>query len=212
MHYPSRTRGTLAACLVILAAAACGGDQEGTDMAATGDTAAVMPAPTTDPAMGAPAGAAAGAIADPEIAAILAASDTAEIAPSRIANDKGQNAQVKQFAQRMITEHGMLSDSLRAMAQQHNITPTPNAMSQQMQTQTQTTVQSLQGLSGAALDSAYVQAMVQSHQTALSTIDSQLLPGAQNPQLRTAIEQKVRPAVAMHLEEIQKIQSSLRSQ
>jgi putative membrane protein len=110
----------------------------------------------------------------------------------------------------MITDHGMLSDSLRAMAQQNNITPTPNPVSQQMQTQTQATVQTLQGLSGAALDSAYVQAMVQSHQTTLNTIDTQLLPAAQNPQLRTALEQKVRPAVAMHLEQAQQIQNSLR--
>jgi putative membrane protein len=206
MHYPSRTRGTLAACLLIFAGACGGGDQEGTDMAATADTAATMPAPTTEPAAGAPAG----AISDPEIAAILAASDTAEILPSRIANEKGQNAQVKQYAQRMITDHGMLSDSLRAMAQQNNIMPTPNPVSQQMQTQTQATVQTLQGLSGAALDSAYVQAMVQSHQTTLNTIDTQLLPAAQNPQLRTALEQKVRPAVAMHLEQAQQIQNSLR--
>jgi putative membrane protein len=103
----------------------------------------------------------------------------------------------------------MLDDSLKAMAQANNLAPAPNPTSQQIQTQTQTTLQSLQGLSGAAFDSAYVQAMVQSHQSAQTAIDSQLIPTAQNPQLKTALEQKVKPTVAMHLEKAQKLQSSL---
>jgi putative membrane protein len=188
--------------LIALAAAGCGGGEEEGDTAAATDTLAMdSAAAPAAPMMG-----------DPEIAAILAASDTAEIQPSQLALQRGQNAAVKEFAQRMVTDHGMLSDSLRAMAQQHNIVPAPGPVSQQMQSQTQTTLQSLQGLNGAAFDSAYVQAMADSHQMALTTIDSQLLPSAQNPQLRASIEQKVRPAVAMHLEQIQQIQGSLGGQ
>ena len=190
------------AALIALLAAGCGGDDEPGDTAASADSvpmdsAAAPAAPT---------------VADPEIAAILAASDTAEIQPSQLALEKGQNAGVKEFAQRMITDHGMLSDSLGAMAQANNLTPTPNATSQQIQSQTQTTLQTLQGLSGAAFDSAYVRAMADSHQMALTTIDSQLIPSAQNPQLRTALEQKIRPAVSMHLDEIRRIQGSLGAQ
>ena len=192
-------RRLVGAALVALLAAGCGGDDEGEDTAASADSASMAPA--TAPA--------APALPDPEIAAILAASDTAEIQPSQLAMQKAQNAGVKEYAQRMINDHGTLSDSLAAMAQANNLMPTPNAMSQQIQSQTQTTLQSLQNLSGAAFDSAYVRAMADSHQMALTTIDSQLIPSAQNPQLRSAIEQKVRPAVAMHLEQIQQIQGSL---
>ena len=192
-------RRLVGAALVALLAAGCGGDDEGEDTAASADSASMAPA--TAPA--------APTLPDPEIAAILAASDTAEIQPSQLAMQKAQNAGVKEYAQRMINDHGTLSDSLAAMAQANNLMPTPNAMSQQIQSQTQTTLQSLQNLSGAAFDSAYVRAMADSHQMALTTIDSQLIPSAQNPQLRTAIEQKVRPAVAMHLEQIQQIQGSL---
>ncbi|MBW3628848.1 MAG: DUF4142 domain-containing protein [Gemmatimonadetes bacterium] len=187
--------------MIVLAGAACGGGEEAADTAAVTDSAATGPAAPAAPAVG-----------DPEIAAILAASDTAEIQPSQLALQKGQNAAVRDFAQRMINDHGMLSDSLRVMAQQNNMAPAPNPASQQMQSQTQTTLQSLQGLSGAAFDSAYVQAMADSHQLTLTTLDSQLIPSAQNPLLRTALEQKVRPAVAMHLEQVQQIQRSLGGQ
>ena len=192
-------RRLVGAVLIALLATGCGGGDEGEDTAATTDSVSMEPA----------AAPAVPAVADPEIAAILAASDTAEIQPSQLALQKAQNAGVRDYAQRMINDHGTLSDSLAAMAQANHLMPTPNAMSQQIQSQTQTTLQSLQGLSGAAFDSAYVRAMADSHQMALTTIDSQLIPSAQNPQLRTAIGQKVRPAVAMHLEQIQQIQGSL---
>ena len=198
---PTLTRRLLGATLIALAAVGCGGGDDAADTAATMDTIPAEAAAPAGPALG-----------DPEIVAILAASDTAEIQPSLLALQKAQNTSVQEYAQRMVNDHGMLSDSLRAMAQQNNLAPAPSPTSQQMQSQTQTTLQTLQGLTGAAFDSSYVQAMADSHQLALTTIDSQLLPSTQNPQLRTAIEQKVRPAVAMHLEQIQQIQRSLGAQ
>jgi putative membrane protein len=195
----------LLAVALLTLAAACGGDGEG-----EGETAATDSAPTDTAGMAATP--AAPAMGDPEIAAVLAASDSAEILPSQLVAQKGQNAQVKEFAQRMLTDHGALSDSLKAMAQQAGIMPSPNAISQQMQSTAQSSVQSLQGLSGAEFDRAYMQAMVQSHEAALNTITTQLIPSAQNPQLRTALEQKVRPAVEMHLQQARTIAGSLGGQ
>lgn len=153
-----------------------------------------------------------GQMDDGQIAAILAQSDTAEIAPSELARDNAEDPEVSAFAEMMIQEHGQLSDSLRALTMAEGIVPTPNRESDLLSTQTQATLQSLQTVSGAAFDSAYVAAMVQSHELALNTIDNQLLPGATNPALRTAIEQQVRPRVAAHLEQIQQIQTTLSGQ
>jgi putative membrane protein len=84
-------------------------------------------------------------------------------------------------------------------------------MSQQIETQTRSTLQQLQGLSGAEFDRAYMQAMVQSHQSALNAVDTQLLPAAQDPRMKMALEQKVRPIIVAHLESAQEIQRSLGS-
>ena len=190
-------RRFLGAALIALAAAGCGGE-EGAETGAPIDSIAADPAPAAAPT-----------VSDPEIAAILAASDTAEIQPSQLAGQKAQNTALRDFAQRMINDHGMLSDSLQALALANGITPAPSALSQQIHSRTQTTLQQLQGLSGAGFDVAYARAMADSHQAALTTIDSQLIPSARNPQLRTALEQRVRPTVAMHLDEIRRIEGSL---
>jgi putative membrane protein len=149
---------------------------------------------------------------DAAIVTVLAAADTAEIAPSQLAVEQAQEAQVRQYAEMMLRDHGMLSDSLRALTQAEGITPDPGRESEQLETQTRATLEGLRSLSGAAFDSAYVAAMVQSHEAALNAIDSQLLPAASNPALRTAIEQKVRPTVAAHLEQAEQVQSTLNGQ
>src|SRR5690606_34295205 len=104
---------------------------------------------------------------------------------------------------------GMLEDSLRMMMQRENITPQPSNISQQLESQTQSTMQQLQNLSGAEFDRAYMQAMVQSHQQALNLVDQQLIPGTQDQQMRQALEQQVRPIIASHLELAQRLQQTL---
>ncbi|MBV9772750.1 MAG: DUF4142 domain-containing protein [Gemmatimonadetes bacterium] len=203
------------ASLLVFGLAACGGGGDQQSGASTTDTTAAdttttstTPGSTAAP-MDSGSMAAGAALSDAQIAGVLSASDSAEINPSQLAMQKAQNAQVRAFAQQMVKDHGMLEDSLHAMAQQQNMTPATSPLSSQVQTAAQATMQSLQGASGAAFDRAYMDAMVQSHQMALNAVDTQLLPAAQNPQLKTALQQKVRPAVASHLQHAQQIQGSL---
>jgi len=199
--------------ILILALAACGpGNQNEAIRSGEGAPGAAAPpaAEMAPPAPGTvPPGGTTAALSTPQIVAVLTASDSAEIKPSQLAMDKAQNADVKAYAQRMITDHGMLEDSLKALERQENVSPAPNAMSQQIETETRSTLQQLQGLSGAEFDRAYMQAMVQSHQAALNAVDTQLLPSAQDPKVKMALEQKVRPIIVAHLESAQAIQRSL---
>lgn len=165
---------------------------------------AVPPAAETPP----PAGTTM-ALSAPEITEVLSTSDSAEILPSKLALEKAQNPAVKAYAQRMIKDHGMLEDSLHAMMRRQNITPAPSPLSNQLESQTESAMQRLQGLSGAEFDRAYMQVMVQSHQEALNMVDNQLLPATQDAQLKMAISQQVRPIINSHLQEAQQIQQSL---
>lgn len=198
----NRSLQTAFAGLATVLATACGGgdasDEELGQASAPvpGDSAVLS---TTAPAQ----------LTDADIVAILAAVDSAEIVPSETAAGSSQSPEVTRFAAMIVEDHGALSDSLRALAQTTAIMPTANTMSEQLRTQTRATVQSLEGQTGAAFDSAYVAAMVQSHEAALNAIDDQLLPAVQNAQLRSALEEQVRPTVAAHLEQIQQLQSTL---
>jgi putative membrane protein len=203
-----------ALALLPLALAACGGGDdgaaEGDDVGAVTETAdssaaATMPVGADTMAM---AGAG-GQLTDANVAAVLSVADSGEIRPSQAAQQQAQNAQVKEYAQMMVTEHGMLEDSLRALTGRLGVTPAPNAMSQQLRTQADSAMQALQGQSGANFDRAYMQWMVASHQATLTALDSQLIPAIQNAEMRTAVQQQVRPRVEQHLQRAQQIQSSL---
>lgn len=205
MSFVRRASTVAAGVLLSLTLAACGGGDDSNEELGQaspplpGDSAVTT---TTEPAQ----------LTDADVAAILAASDTAEIAPSELASGSAQDPQVTQFAAMMVRDHGMLSDSLRALTQANGIDPQDNQVSQQLRTQTRSTVEGLRGLSGAAFDSVYVAAMLTSHEAALNMIDNQLLPAARNAQLRAALQQKVRPTVAAHVEQIRQIQSTLNVQ
>ena len=198
------------AVLGALALGACGGDGAQTDQTAARDTLAPDPAARAGgTTVGQTPMADTAAITDANIAAILSAANQAEIRPSQLAQQRTQNQQVRQYAQRMVTDHTALEDSMRALTQRQNLTPQENQLSRQILAQTDSVTQHLQGLQGAEFDREYMQFMVQSHQLTLNTIDRQLLPAAQNPQLRSAVEQRVRPAVAGHLQEAQQLQGNL---
>lgn len=206
----TRTGMTLA--LLPLALAACGGGDRAAEedvgaVTETADSAALATMPPADTM--AMAGGAAGMLSDANVAAILSVADSGEIRPSQAAQQQAQNAQVKEFAQMMVTEHGMLEDSLRALTQRLGVTPAPNAMSQQLRTRADSAMQALQGQTGAAFDRSYMQWMVASHQATMDALDTQLIPAIQNAEMRAAVQQQVRPRVEQHLQRAQQIQSSL---
>jgi putative membrane protein len=175
------------------------------------DTTGMMGGAVPPAAEAAPPAGATTALSAQQVSAVLSASDSAEIKPSQLAQQKAQNAEVKAYAQRMLKDHGMLEDSLRALDKRENVSPAPNPVSQQLESQTESTMTRLQSLSGAEFDQAYMQAMVQSHTEALNVVDNQLLPATQDPQLRVAISQKVRPTIVSHLDAARQIQQSLAS-
>ena len=66
----------------------------------------------------------------------------------------------------------------------------------------------LKKLKGAAFDRAYVDHEVAYHEQVLGAIDKVLIPSAQNAELKGLIE-KVRPAIAAHLDHANMLQESL---
>ncbi|HEX2077251.1 MAG TPA: DUF4142 domain-containing protein [Longimicrobium sp.] len=195
----------LVAAPLLLLAAACGGSDEEAGAAAADSTPAATQAPS------APSTTTAGTLTDGNIVAILAASGRSEIVPSDSVVDRVEHPQVKAFARQMITQHTALGDTVNGVAQQNGITPAPDSLSAQLDSVTSAEVQRLRGLSGPALDRAFMLYMVRSHENVLHAIEGDLLPAAQNPQLRTALEQDVLPMVRAHLAKADSIRRTLGS-
>lgn len=194
---------TVLSLMALAMVAACGGnDADQTEAnTATMDTAA-----TAAPAATAPA--ATPAVTDPQIADIVVAANQVDIEAGQLATSKATNPQVKEFANRMITDHTGVNKAAGDLVGRLGVTPEENPTSQQLRQGGQQTRTTLQGMSGAAFDSAYIANEVTYHQAVLDAIDNTLIPNAQNAELK-ALLQQTRPAVAAHLEHAQKIQGSL---
>ena len=190
----------LAACAAL---AACGTNDGGQDAAATpaADTVTVAAAP----AASAPA---AGGITDPQIAHIVVTANQVDITAGELARTRSTHAGVKEFAERMVTDHTGVNKAAGDLAARLGVTPEPNPTSEQLQQGGEQNVAALQGKSGAEFDRAYVDQEVAYHQAVLDAIDQTLIPGARNAELKGLLQQ-TRPAIVAHLEHAKRLQASL---
>jgi len=217
MNRSTRTLALLVTTPAVLLLAACGGKANDGGEGTTTDTASATTAPaapvsppaTTD-TTAAPA-ASTGTVTDPQIAAIAVAANAVDSAAGAMARDKATNPRVKEFAARMVTDHGGVNKQAVALVQKLNVTPEETPTSRQLTQGGEQSRQQLSGLGGAAFDRGYMSHEVEYHQTVLDAIDKTLLPNARNAELK-ALLQQVRPAVAAHLQMAQEIQTSLGAQ
>ena len=198
---------------VAFAACSGGGENAAGDSAAvtaTGDTGmaatgAAATAGMTDSAGG--AAMAGGAMGDPAIMGTINTSNAAEITTSELAQERASNAEVKKFANDMITGHRQMQKQADQLAQKANVTAQPAGKADQMQLMVAASVDSMKALKGAAFDQKYMAFQVQSHQTTLDNL-RRFEGQAQNADLKAMITKAI-PAVQGHLERAQKIQTSL---
>ncbi|HEU4629181.1 MAG TPA: DUF4142 domain-containing protein [Gemmatimonadaceae bacterium] len=201
-HQRSRVAPLLSAAVVaLLAAAACSGGDDSTPM----DTTAATPAPAP-----APAAPAAGAPTDAQIAHIVVTANAIDSSFGVLATQKGASQAVKDFGQTMVTDHGGVNRQAVELAQRLNVTPEENDTSRQLQQAADSARSAMEGLSGAAFDSAYIAREVAYHQSVLDALDNTLIPNAQNADLKKLL-QDVRPAFVAHLDRAKQVQSSLGS-
>jgi putative membrane protein len=145
---------------------------------------------------------------DAEIAHIVVTANTIDIDAGTLAEEKAQNAEVKSFAAKMVSDHTGSNQQAADLAQRLGVTPADNATSQSLASAASMTMDTLRGKSGADFDRAYIANEVAFHQQVLDALDQALIPSAQNAELRTLLEQ-TRPVIAGHLDMAKRIQSSL---
>ncbi|HEY4368837.1 MAG TPA: DUF4142 domain-containing protein [Steroidobacteraceae bacterium] len=145
---------------------------------------------------------------DPQIAAIVVTANQVDIDASKLAESKSTSKEVKEFAARMITDHGGVNKSATELVTKLHVTPQPNATSKSLQDGGDQNLAALKKLSGSAFDRAYVDHEVVYHQAVLDAVDQTLIPSAQNAELK-ALLVKVRPAFVAHLEHAKHLQAAL---
>jgi putative membrane protein len=135
-----------------------------------------------------------GAVSAPDraFAKEAAVGGMAEVEFGTLAKDKASNADVKQFGDRMVTDHGKANDELKQWAQKKNITlPT------ELDAKHKATKDRLSKLSGDTFDRAYMREMVSDHVKDVSAFKREST-SAHDPDLK-AWAAKTLPTLEEHL-------------
>lgn len=148
------------------------------------------------------------AINDAQIAAIVVTANQVDIDAGKLASATTANAEVKKFAQLMVTDHTGVNKQAVDLATKLKVTPQENDTSRSLKAGGEKNLASLKSLKGAAFDKAYVDHEVTYHQSVLDALDKTLIPNASNAELK-ALLVKVRPAFVAHLEHAKHVQASL---
>ena len=149
-------------------------------------------------------------LTDANIAAIVVAANNVDINNGEVAKTKASTPAVKQFAQMMIKDHGSVNQKAKALVAKLGIQPEENDASRKLVEDGDHKRADMQTKTGMDFDKFYIDDEVDYHQAVLDKIDKDLIPSAQNPQLKSLLE-TVRPAVAQHLEHAKQIQSELKN-
>jgi putative membrane protein len=131
-----------------------------------------------------------------------------DIDAGKLAKSKSKNKEVDQFAQQMITDHTGVNKQATALVKKLKVEPEENDTSKSLKKGGEENMAKLKKLKGAEFDKAYVDHEVDYHQAVLDAIDKTLIPSAKNAELKGLIE-KVRPAIAAHLDHAKHLQASL---
>jgi putative membrane protein len=159
-------------------------------------------------ALSLPAAALAQAPSDPQIAGIVVTANQIDVDAGKLAKSTSKNKEVQQFAQQMITDHTAVNKQAAALAKKLGVKPADSDTSKSLKQGAKENMANLKKLKGAAFDKAYVDHEVAYHDAVLGAIDKVLIPNAQNAELKGLIE-KVRPAIAAHLDHAKHLQETL---
>jgi putative membrane protein len=121
-----------------------------------------------------------------------------EIRLGNVAEKRASNSAVKQFAQKMVSDHTTLNNQWGSVATRNGLTAPANLDAAQQQL-----VSRLSSLSGAEFDREYMGSMVQAHQEAVATFQ-RLGPSAQSPEVRQLASSGL-PILQQHLTMAQQV-------
>ena len=145
-------------------------------------------------------------VSDAEIASIVVTANQVDIDAGKLAASRSTNAEVKAFAQLMITDHASVDKSAADLLAKLKVTPQDNPTSQSLKSGGDKNLAHLKILKGTAFDKAYVDHEIAYHQQVIDALDKTLIPSATNHELK-ALLIKVRPAFVAHLEHAKRLQS-----
>ncbi|MFL5296973.1 MAG: DUF4142 domain-containing protein [Phenylobacterium sp.] len=130
----------------------------------------------------------AGKLNDAQIAHIAYTAGNIDVAAGKQALAKSKDKAVRDFAQEMVRDHTAVNDQALALVKKLGVTPQDNPTSQALSKDAAAKLASYAKLNGKAFDKAYVDNEVAYHKTVNGALSTQLIPGAQNAELKSLLQ------------------------
>lgn len=123
----------------------------------------------------------------------IAEGGMAEVDIAQLAEQKGSDPKVKQFAQMMVKDHSAANEKLDALAASKQV-----ALPKTLDASHAAEKTKLSGLSGASFDKAYVQSQVKAHEKTVALLEKEISSGEDAG--AKSFAESVLPTVKHHLE------------
>ncbi|HEX4765870.1 MAG TPA: DUF4142 domain-containing protein [Lichenihabitans sp.] len=124
---------------------------------------------------------------DPQIAHIAYTAGVIDIEAADLALKKTHNKAVRSFAEEMARDHAAVNKQALALVKKLDVTPEDNATSRSLADAAAKKREELSGLQGRAFDKAYAENEVAYHRAVNSALETTLIPGAENGELKSLL-------------------------
>jgi putative membrane protein len=125
---------------------------------------------------------------DPQIAHIAYTAGVIDITAAKQAISKASNKDVKAFAEDMVRDHEAVNKQALDLVKKLKVTPEDNDTSKALSKQAADKLAELGKLKGAEFDKAYVANEVAYHKAVDTALETQLIPSASNPELKSLLQ------------------------
>lgn len=145
---------------------------------------------------------------DGHIANIAMVANEGEAQQGSAAASRAASADVRAFAQMMVSDHTTALNAARDVATRNNIMPEENDTTRALRSGTPQVIANLDTYRGADYDRRYIDYQIALHQWLLNGLDTTLIPQATNAELKSLLQTQ-RGSVAAHLERARAIRGGL---
>lgn len=148
------------------------------------------------------------AMNDPQIATVALTAHQIDVDRGKLAMKHTKNAEVKQFADQMVNDHQAGIKEAMDLAKKLGVKPEQSDTSKSLKADAAKATARLRHEKGAAFDKDYIDTEVAYHEAVIDAVKNTLVPGAQNEQLKTLLQNAV-PTLEGHLQHAKMVQAQL---
>ena len=147
-------------------------------------------------------------LSDAESASVAVVANQIDIEFAEMAIKKSRNAEILDFAKRMVQDHQAVIGQASALVSKLGVQPQDNPISQSMLADARLTQKELRKAPRKAFDARYIANEVAYHKAVIEAIRDVLVPNTENGELKELL-QTVLPALEAHLGHAEMVQKKL---